>query len=105
MAGVITDFAAMNNAASHVDDVNATLNSTINQLKAHCESAAPSFQGSAGTQFQSLMVRYQEASNKMHQALGEIAVKIRENGKGYDAAEQSNRDAIASVGNTGSLDI
>ena len=105
MAGVITDFAAMNTAASHVDNVNAALTTTINQLKGQCEGARPAFQGGAGDQFQILMTRYQESSNKLHQALAEIAVKIRENGKGYDAAEQANQDAILAAGNSGSLDI
>jgi hypothetical protein len=51
------------------------------------------------------MVRYNDASRRMQDSLAEIAVKIRENGKGYDAAEQANQDAIHSAGASGSLDL
>lgn len=105
MAGVITDVAAMNAAAGHVEQVNGSLHSIIGALAAEAQGAQPFFKGGAGNEFQNLMNRYNDASKRLNDALAEIAVKIRENGKGYDNAEQTNRDAIVQAGNSGSLDI
>ncbi|WP_072687336.1 WXG100 family type VII secretion target [Rhodococcus marinonascens] len=105
MAGVVTDVGQMEAAANHVETVNAQLQSTINGLKGRCEESSSAWAGGAQNAFQALMVRYADASRRQQESLADIAVKIRENGKGYDAAEQANQDAIHSAGNSGSLDI
>ncbi|WP_245672696.1 WXG100 family type VII secretion target [Aldersonia kunmingensis] len=103
--GVTTDVAAMEAAASHVETVNGQLDATIRGLKARCEGSAGNWEGGAATQFQNLMVRYEEASKRLHTSLDTIASQIRANGKGYDAAEQANQDAISQAGASGALDI
>ncbi|AOW92102.1 hypothetical protein BFN03_03635 [Rhodococcus sp. WMMA185] len=105
MAGVVTDVAQMQAAAGHVEDVNAQLQATINGLKDRCEASRESWEGSAQAAFAQLMVRYGDASRRLQQALDETATKIRENGKGYDAAEQANMEAIHAAGASGSLDL
>lgn len=105
MAGVVTDVGQMEAAANHVETVNAQLQSTISGLKGRCEASSTAWAGGAQDAFQALMVRYGDSSRRLQDSLAEIAVKIRENGKGYDAAEQSNQDAIRAAGNSGSLDI
>lgn len=105
MAGVVTDVGQMEVAANHVQTVNSQLQGTINSLKGRCEESSSAWQGGAQTAFMNLMARYGDASRRMQESLDEIAVKIRENGKGYDAAEQANQDAIHAAGASGSLDI
>ncbi len=105
MAGVITDVGAMQAAAGHVRTVNDSLAGTIRSLGDRCQGAAGSWEGGAAVQFQSLMQRYNDASAKMQQSLSVIADKIEQNGKGYDATEQSHQDAINSAGQSGSLDL
>jgi WXG100 family type VII secretion target len=96
----------MEAAANHVETVNGQLDGTIRSLKSRCEGAAGNFwEGGASVQFQSLMNRYDEASKRLHTSLDTIAQQIRDNGKGYDAAEQANQDAISNAGASGQLDI
>jgi len=103
---ISVESSAVQAAAGHVDNVNAQLTATMNRLKAECEHAKGNFfDGGAGNQFQLLMNRYQDAQNKISQALGDIANGIRQNGKGYDATEQEVLQNVHSAGASGALDI
>ena len=103
--GLSTDVAAMNTAADHVTQVNEQLQGTINNLRTRCEGAAGNWEGGAAVKFQDLIVRYNDASNRMRESLVTISDQIRQNGKGYDESDQANQDAITQAGASGGLDI
>ncbi|MEV0945860.1 WXG100 family type VII secretion target [Rhodococcus sp. NPDC049939] len=105
MGNLETDVQQMEAAVNHVETVNSQLQGAISRLKTRCDESAASWQGGAQKAFMDLMVRYGDASSRMHASLDEIAMKIRENKKGYDATEQANQDAIHAAGASGSLNL
>ncbi|EOM74647.1 esx cluster CFP-10 protein [Rhodococcus rhodnii LMG 5362] len=90
----------MEASAGHVEDVNAQLQGIISSLRGRVEGSRASWQGGAQVAFQTLMTNYDDASRRLQETLQSIADRIRENGKGYDAAEQENLQAINSVGSS-----
>ncbi|MBJ8338610.1 MULTISPECIES: WXG100 family type VII secretion target [Antrihabitans] len=103
MAGVITDVGAMEAAAGHVETVNGQMQRYIADVRAQAESSGAAWKGDAGTAFRLLMTQYDEASVKIQRSLQTIADRIRENGKGYDVAEQANQEQIHSTGASSQL--
>lgn len=100
------DPEAVRRSAEHVDKVNDQMGAIMRSLKTRCEGAQGNFfDGGAAVQFQQLMERYNGATLKCHQALRDIAEGIRQNGKGYDAAEQTVLETVNAVQNATGLDI
>lgn len=106
MAGndkVVNDAAAMETAAKHVEDVNSQLTSEIGNIRNLVAGSASHWKGGASGVFQKVMQDYDDQSRKLHDVLAEIAVQIRENGKGLSATEQANQDRLQQLGASADL--
>lgn len=101
---VINDAAAMETAAKHVEDVNGQLTSELGHIRNLVAGSADHWKGAAQGAFQRIMADYDDQSKKLNDVLAEIAVQIRENGKGFSAQEQANQDRLAALGASGDLD-
>jgi WXG100 family type VII secretion target len=97
MAVVSLHQGVHNASAEHVRSVNAEMQQAINRIGDEAEAAMAHWSGSAGGQFQQLMVRYHSAANKLQQVLSQIADGIQQNGKAYDAAEEQNLTSLNHV--------
>lgn len=99
MAGnVTTDVAAMETAAKHVETVNDSLQTELGNVRNIVAGSQGNWEGTAALAFRRIMDDYDRQTRALHDVLGEIAVLIRENGKGYTQAEQANQDAINALG-------
>ncbi|WP_459549347.1 WXG100 family type VII secretion target [Nocardia sp. X0981] len=99
MAGnVTTDLAAMETAAKHVETVNSQLQGELGNVRNIVASSEGAWKGGAAATFLKVMADYDSQSKKLHDVLAEIAVLIRENGKGYTEAEQANQEAFHNSG-------
>ena len=110
MAGVVTDVAAMQAAANHVESVNGELHQLLGSspgesevvellggLRNEVEGSRVSWEGEAQASFQALMLRYDDASRRLHERLGNIAELIRQNGRGYDTTNQDFTSTLGGV--------
>ncbi|QXQ14623.1 WXG100 family type VII secretion target [Skermania piniformis] len=97
MAGVVTDVAAMQAAANHVESVNGELHQLLGGLRNEVEGSRVSWEGEAQASFQALMLRYDDASRRLHERLGNIAELIRQNGRGYDTTNQDFTSTLGGV--------
>ena len=87
-------------AATKVDDVNNEVRALLSSLQSQVEAVQSSWKGQAATTFQSLMMRFNEDTTKLSQALTDISEQIRSSGQGYAAQDQAAHDAVSSAGSS-----
>ncbi|KAA0021488.1 WXG100 family type VII secretion target [Antrihabitans cavernicola] len=92
MSKVVSDVAAMQASATHVDLIHDELSKVMQAIDSEVHAA--DWKGSAAIAMVALNARYTDAMAKLNQSLSEIAQNIRANGKGYSDAEQSNEDLV-----------
>lgn len=103
MSNIIADFGAMEASAKHVENVNGQLATELGTVRTLVEGSQGNWEGAAAGSFRKVMDDYNNASQRLHSALAEIAEAIRENGKGFDSSEQANQESIMKAGNSGDL--
>ncbi|NLU81764.1 WXG100 family type VII secretion target [Rhodococcus sp. HNM0569] len=103
MGDLVASPEAIAAASGHVTNVRDQLDGEIRNVRDACESSRAFWEGEAAAAFTSLMERYDNASRKQHEALSEIAEKIKDSGRGYSDADQQNLTSIHQAGNSGSL--
>jgi WXG100 family type VII secretion target len=93
-----TEAATMAQAATRVTDVNNQINTELRTLFGAVEGVQAHWSGPAAASFQQLMMRWQEDSAKLSQALNGISEQISASGKTYQASDEANQQAIRSSG-------
>jgi WXG100 family type VII secretion target len=94
-----TELPAMSAAASHVDEVKGLISGQLSQLMSRLEPLESTWQGQAATSFQMLKQRWLEDANKLNEALGGIAEKLRQTEKGYSQSDQSGSSSFSQISN------
>jgi WXG100 family type VII secretion target len=87
----------MGKAAQQVLQVSESLQQQMRSLMNNLEPLASSWQGQASSAFQQLMTRFNEDSQKLSTALGNIANALDSNAKNYAASEDQNRSSISGI--------
>ncbi|WP_280397417.1 WXG100 family type VII secretion target [Nocardia carnea] len=100
---VVADLAAMETAAKHVETVNSQIQSEIGRVRDIVAGSQGNWEGTAAAAFVRIMADYDAKATQLNNVLAEIAVQIRENGRGYDAQEQANLAALNAAGASGDL--
>jgi WXG100 family type VII secretion target len=95
--------AELTDGATRVDRERDALAGTLSAVRGKVEGSYSVWSSDSSAQFVLLMQKYDDASNKLHTSLGEIADNLRANAKGYDTTEVANVDAVKNV--TPLLDI
>lgn len=100
---VVADLAAMETAAKHVETVNGQMQTEIARVRDIVAGSQGNWVGAAAGAFVKIMADYDQKARQLSDVLAEIAVQIRENGRGYDAQEQANLAAMNAAGASGDL--
>jgi WXG100 family type VII secretion target len=100
---VVADLAAMETAAKHVETVNGQMQTEIGRVRDIVAGSEGNWKGTAAAAFVRIMADYDQKARQLNDVLAEIAVQIRQNGRGYDAQEQANLAAMNSAGASGDL--
>jgi WXG100 family type VII secretion target len=87
----------MARAAQQVLQVSESLQQQMRSLMNNLEPLATTWKGQAASAFQQLMDRFNTDSQKLSTALGNIANALDANTKNYNASEEQNHSAIASI--------
>ena len=89
-----TDVATMQTAASHVQEVNGTIQAELSSLMSKLEPIASSWQGAAAASFQALQQRWNDDATKLNQILAQIAEGLVANAKSYAEQEAAAQEQI-----------
>lgn len=100
-----TDASTMQQAAARVDQVNADVQGEVSRLGQTIEQMAPAWAGGSKVAFDDLMVRWNDSSLKLREALDSIAENIRANASSFDEADLTNADAFQRIGGAGLLNL
>ncbi|BDT85115.1 WXG100 family type VII secretion target [Nocardia cyriacigeorgica] len=100
---VKSDLAAMQAAVNHINSVKGQLDAEINNVETLCQGIRTAWEGQAKGSFDKVMADFQNANNKMNQALDEFATQIKETQVGYTEQEQRAQDAIMNTGASSGL--
>jgi len=87
----------MAKAAQQVLQVSESLQQQMRSLMNNLEPLSASWQGTASSAFQQLMERFNQDSQKLSTALGNIANALDANSKSYAASEETNHSQINSI--------
>jgi WXG100 family type VII secretion target len=98
MTGFNTEAATMAQAAGRVSDVNSQITTELRTLFGSVEAVRSHWTGEAAATFQQLMVRWNDDSTKLNQALAVISEQIAVSGKAYSASDDANMQTITSAG-------
>lgn len=96
-----SDSSQMVTTAGDVDGVNAEVRGQLSRLHNTVEGLAGSWVGEAKNSFDELMIRWDEAANKLSEALTEIADNIRDNSSNFETGEETGADDFKRVGVAG----
>lgn len=97
MSAFGTQTDEMARAAQQVLQVSESLQQQMRSLMNNLEPLATTWKGQAASAFQQLMDRFNTDSQKLSTALGNIANALDANTKNYNASEEQNHSAIASI--------
>ncbi|NMN96236.1 WXG100 family type VII secretion target [Antrihabitans stalactiti] len=89
--------AELTSGAERVDREKDALAAILGQVRGKVEGSSSVWASDSSAQFVLLMQKYDDASNKLHTSLTEIADNLRANARGYDTTEVANVDAVKSV--------
>jgi WXG100 family type VII secretion target len=93
-AGSPAEFAA---AAGHVDEAKGTMNGQLNKLRGAIEATAGGWKGEAAKAFQNVMLRFDEQSVKLTDALGNIGDLLQQSGVHYSKQETGVTDQVSQI--------
>ena len=79
--------AELTSGAERVDRENASLAAILSQVRSEVAGSKSVWDSDSSAQFVILMQKYDDASNKLHTSLSEIADNLRANAQGYDTTE------------------
>lgn len=97
MAGMHADIAGMEAGAKHIEDVSGQMQQVLGVVRDKVAGTAGNWEGAAAGSFRRVMDDYDAKSKRLADVLQSIATMIRDNGRGYEAAEQDNESALSSV--------
>lgn len=100
MGGFQTTPEQLTTAAAACDATAANVEAALAQLKTFVIGTEEWWQGIASTAFQELMIRYDVNSQKLHEALTEIAVRLRNNASNYGDGEHTNLANVTNIQQT-----
>jgi WXG100 family type VII secretion target len=90
-------FEEMDAAGRRVLDVNQDIQGTLSQLKGQLAPLAGAWKGSASTAFQSLMVRWDDAAQRLNHALQGIGESIQVSSASYAAQEEEHSQTMSTI--------
>jgi WXG100 family type VII secretion target len=90
-------FEEMDAAGRHVLDVNQDIQGTLSQLKGQLAPLAGAWRGSASVAFQNLMVRWDDAAQRLNHALQGIGESIQASSATYAAQEEQHSQTMSSI--------
>ena len=94
-----TSVETMQGAASHVAEVNESVQGQLSALQNQLAPLAGAWTGSAATAFQTLMVRWDEDARSLNEALRAIGDSIAVSATDYDTTDEDQRQAFGGIGN------
>jgi WXG100 family type VII secretion target len=97
MAGFKATPEQLMTAATSCDSTAADVEAALGQLKAYVVQTEDWWHGIASDTFQELMQTYHTNSLQLHQALTEIAVRLRRSAANYSGGEQANVKSVTGI--------
>jgi early secretory antigenic target protein ESAT-6 len=91
------DLSTMQAASQHVYDVNAQIQSQLNNLLARLDPLFGTWQGSAATSFQVLKERWHQDATQLNAALRAIGDGLVQAHGNYQATEETNQQSFTSI--------
>lgn len=92
-----TELPTMQQASSHVAQVNEQIQGQLRSLWARLEPIAGSWQGAASSDFQVLHERWQADATKLNSALLRISEALQTNERTYSETEQTNSTGFSKI--------
>jgi len=90
-------FEEMDAAGRHVLDVNQDIQGTLSQLKGQLAPLAGAWKGSASMAFQNLMLRWDDAAQRLNHALQGIGESIQASSTTYAAQEEEHSQSMSTI--------
>lgn len=88
----------MTATAGKVDGVNDQVQAELQRLQQTIDSVSGAWKGNAQTAFGELMVRWNDAAQRLREALSNISDNIRANASAFAATEEQNQTAFNHIG-------
>jgi WXG100 family type VII secretion target len=92
-----TQVEQMQAAASHVAEVNQSVQGQLTALSNQLAPLAGAWQGQASTAFHMLMERWNTSARNLNEALNSIGEQIRGSGATYAQADQSENQVFSQI--------
>ena len=92
-----TELPTMQQASSHVFEVNAQVQGQLSSLLARLEPLMGTWQGSAATSFHALKERWNADAVKLNTALRGIGDALVANQKNYATSEETNTSGFSGI--------
>ncbi|MGW5053249.1 WXG100 family type VII secretion target [Actinokineospora sp. NPDC004072] len=89
----------MAKAAVDVDNVNQQSQDALKSLYNALTPLQDNWRGQASVAFQTLLQRYQDDSNKLHQALADISDQLKQSNEAYARQEEESSQALSNITN------
>ena len=90
-------FEEMDAAGRHVLDTNQNIQSTLSQLKGNLAPLQGAWTGAASTAFTNLMVRWDDAAQRLNAALESIGTSIQASSTSYQAQEEEHSQTMSTI--------
>lgn len=90
-------FEEMDAAGRHVLDVNQTIQGTLSQLKSQLAPLQGAWKGQASTAFTNLMIRWDDAAQRLNLALQGIGESIQSSSTSYATQEEEHSQTMSTI--------
>ena len=90
-------FEQMQSAASHVAEVNQSIQGQLSSLRNQLAPLAGAWKGQASTAFQLLMERWDTDARNLNEALSSIGEQIRGSGSTYAQADENENQNYSRI--------
>lgn len=92
-----TQLDTMQQASSHVRDVNQQIQVQLSSLQSRLEPLASTWKGSAAVSYHSLQARWNDDAQKLNRALSDIAEAIVSNRSTYQQSDESHSASFSNI--------
>ncbi len=92
-----TDLGTMGTSAAHVQQVNAQIQTQLQQLLNRLEPLQGQWKSDAATSFQTLKVQWHDSARKLNDALRGIGESLDVNKTNYATSDDTNRQGFTGI--------
>jgi WXG100 family type VII secretion target len=87
MAGIRVTPEQLESVSSQLTNASSSIESTLSQVKGQVTSIADVWEGTASVEFQTLMVKWNQDAQGLHEVLTQIAVNLTKAAEAYRQAD------------------